>query len=76
MEKSIERMNELIQKKTKLSNSHSIEAAEIIFNLYKSDNNLESSIENLYHFHYSVIPELTYEATSSVVWNIPAVRIP
>ena len=55
MEKSIERMNELIQKKTKLSNSHSIEAAEIIFNLYKSDNNLESSIENLYHFHYSVI---------------------
>ena len=36
MEKSIERMNELIQKKTKLSNSHSIEAAEIIFNLYKN----------------------------------------
>lgn len=55
MEKSIERMNELMQKKTKIGNSDSREVAEIIFNLYKRNNDLESSIENLYHFHYRVI---------------------
>ena len=49
MEKSIERMNELMQKKTKIGNSDSREVAEIIFNLYKRNNDLESSIENLYH---------------------------
>lgn len=54
MEKIIERINELLKKKSKIGNADSLEAANLIYQLYCSNKDCEILVNYLYDFYYKI----------------------
>lgn len=54
MEKIIERINELLKKKSKIGNADSLEAANLIYQLYCLNKDCEILVNYLYDFYYKI----------------------